>query len=1083
MSGLFEIGLNNALMAAVLALVAAAVAARKPRPALVHGLWLLVFLKLLTPPLVTLPVPSLWDQLERHLPASTSGPEGHGQTLGDDGTGWVEGGPESGHQNSPWADLPTGNGAGTEEDAGAPSGSGAPAAAEFDDGRSPIAPSAEDRGLTSAFASGTSQPSSRWSDFWRGVPVYGVLGAVWLVGSLLWFGVSAVLAWRVCRLLAFARPAPQKLQEEVRRLARRLKLTRCPDLHVVSGHIAPMVWPIGRRPRILLPKGLLDQLSPQEQSAVLAHELAHVRRRDHWVRLLEFVATGLYWWHPVIWWARAQLRRAEEECCDAWVTSTWPELVQTYAAALLDTIDFLSRPPGRRPILSPVGSGTGTVRLLKRRLTMIYHRTAPTRLGRGARIALAVTAALLLPLVPGRARSTPPAPSAASEPSPAVAAADVDIGAPGPAEESSFRLSDPFEGKLDLSWEPVRPDPTHVSLTKNPGKLTITTQCGGICFDEKNRTAKVQTKNLYLIRNPAAPGGDFVITTCIESFRPTLPYQQAGLLIYNDDDNFVKANVEHDLGSVTLLLGRETNQDVTFDRPRPPLDCERLWLRMTKRGRYYVYSYSTDGEQYTVATEGTWGTGAAQWVGVFASNGPVSDAADMPNTHRFPAVPIDAVFDFFQVRSLTPEEKDDLSLVEKERLQGTWEVASCRFDGKLLEKPPLSRFTFEGIEATVLEGIQSIRTQYALDVTQEPRELRLSGLFARDPRPVRAVYSVRQGVLVLCFHPKPEAPVPDKLETKEGDGRFLVTLRRMSADEDAAIRRTARPMMEYFQSLDRNDDDRLVLEEYTADRATPDALKQGAELFKVLDQDGDGELTPEEFKARPRQALFLLWDLNADGGLSVSEFFHGEMRTASAEQARRTFELVDQDGDGLVSLKESLARTPEAWFAKQDTDENDRVSFSEYEAGNRALARNNRCETVFALIDRNGDRSLSLEEFKDTPEEAFFHKKDADADRKLSFSEFAVWLKTPQQIEDGKKRFAAQDADGDGLLTFREYAYRSADAAFWKADQDGDDRLSLDEFKATRPTQAADEAEADFKALDRNGDARISLEESQARPE
>ena len=55
-----------------------------------------------------------------------------------------------------------------------------------------------------------------------------------------------------------------------------------------------------------------------EQDAVLAHELAHLKRRDHWVRRLEAIVLGLYWWYPGAWWARRQLERAEEECCDAW---------------------------------------------------------------------------------------------------------------------------------------------------------------------------------------------------------------------------------------------------------------------------------------------------------------------------------------------------------------------------------------------------------------------------------------------------------------------------------------------------------------------------------------------------------------------------------------------------------------------------------------------------------------------------------------------------------------------------------------------------------------------------------------------
>ena len=55
---------------------------------------------------------------------------------------------------------------------------------------------------------------------------------------------------------------------------------------------------------ILLSDGLLDQLRPRAVEAVMAHEIAHVRRRDPWIRVLETVATSLYWWHPAAWLAR-----------------------------------------------------------------------------------------------------------------------------------------------------------------------------------------------------------------------------------------------------------------------------------------------------------------------------------------------------------------------------------------------------------------------------------------------------------------------------------------------------------------------------------------------------------------------------------------------------------------------------------------------------------------------------------------------------------------------------------------------------------------------------------------------------------
>ena len=85
-------------------------------------------------------------------------------------------------------------------------------------------------------------------------------------------------------------------------LAARLGLRRRPDLRLADGSVPPLLWSIGGRPLILLPCGLLEVLDAAGR--LVAHELAHFRRRDHWVRWLEAVVLAVYWWHPVAWWAR-----------------------------------------------------------------------------------------------------------------------------------------------------------------------------------------------------------------------------------------------------------------------------------------------------------------------------------------------------------------------------------------------------------------------------------------------------------------------------------------------------------------------------------------------------------------------------------------------------------------------------------------------------------------------------------------------------------------------------------------------------------------------------------------------------------
>src|SRR5205814_3445830 len=94
---------------------------------------------------------------------------------------------------------------------------------------------------------------------------------------------------RFRRLLAFAWPAPLVIQRQASELAERLGLKRAPVVWLVPGTVSPMVWGVGTAARLLFPVKLLERLEVEQRAALLAHELAHLRRRDQWVRVFELV--------------------------------------------------------------------------------------------------------------------------------------------------------------------------------------------------------------------------------------------------------------------------------------------------------------------------------------------------------------------------------------------------------------------------------------------------------------------------------------------------------------------------------------------------------------------------------------------------------------------------------------------------------------------------------------------------------------------------------------------------------------------------------------------------------------------------
>lgn len=165
---------------------------------------------------------------------------------------------------------------------------------------------------------------------------------LWLAGSVFWVALAAFRVVSFGRLIRRVETGPECLQAAARQLATRFGLRRCPQVYVVAARVPPLLWKTGRRVLIVLPSDLVDQLGRTEQTALLAHELAHYRRGDHLFRWVEATILGIYWWHPVVWWARRRLHEAEEHCCDAWVLWALPGEAKRYAHTLVTAVDFLS---------------------------------------------------------------------------------------------------------------------------------------------------------------------------------------------------------------------------------------------------------------------------------------------------------------------------------------------------------------------------------------------------------------------------------------------------------------------------------------------------------------------------------------------------------------------------------------------------------------------------------------------------------------------------------------------------------------------------------------------------------------------
>jgi beta-lactamase regulating signal transducer with metallopeptidase domain len=376
MTWLITSAITNALVAIPLAGLAWLIATRCRRPALAHLVWVAVLVKLLTPPIIAIPLPWQIDpnSLVARLRARPA------PAIVDDKVRQSEA-------------AATRTAEKTESIDGA-------VVRKQSLHRKPAATPVK----TASESAPTGPPT-----------ILLVLGGLWIAGSACMGLRSLYLAWQFQRLLRKAR-SEEFMNIRLGRLAQASGFSNWPEVVLLDGVFSPLLWGFGRRARLVFPAELARRLDLAACDTLLLHELGHFARGDHWIRILELTAQIVFWWHPVVWIAYKGIEAAEEECVDAWVIERQLSPRRTYAEALLATIDFLNE---KSVALPPVATGLGEISLLRRRLTLIMSNQPTSGLsaaGRWITIALVLVTA---PLSPAVFASTPRAPRRAKAPTPA----------------------------------------------------------------------------------------------------------------------------------------------------------------------------------------------------------------------------------------------------------------------------------------------------------------------------------------------------------------------------------------------------------------------------------------------------------------------------------------------------------------------------------------------------------------------------------------------------------------------------------------------------------------------------------------
>jgi len=259
----------------------------------------------------------------------------------------------------------------------------------------------------SADSTATARTATVDSSWW---PAMGVVA--WIAGMLV-LSVRLAGGWLVARRMATraVRPAADHVQAVARSLAERLALGRAVEVLESSAVAVPVLvgW---LRPAVVFPVAALAGLSPVQIEALLAHELAHVRRHDYLVNLLQSLAEIVLFYHPAVWWLSRRIRTERELCCDDLAVGLCDRLV--YATALTDLAAM------RSPRVALAATGGD---LLTRVRRILEREEAPMSNTRW--IPALIVSALVIAVVPVTLASVQPAPEQAAPPVAAIAPAPV----------------------------------------------------------------------------------------------------------------------------------------------------------------------------------------------------------------------------------------------------------------------------------------------------------------------------------------------------------------------------------------------------------------------------------------------------------------------------------------------------------------------------------------------------------------------------------------------------------------------------------------------------------------------------------
>ncbi|MDT8300413.1 MAG: M56 family metallopeptidase [Sedimentisphaerales bacterium] len=226
---------------------------------------------------------------------------------------------------------------------------------------------------------------------WQGLAFSG-----WLVGMLVLLALLIKRIKFVRGMIAQSRTANERLQRTLDECRCRIGIRQNIELRLSGNTHSPAVCGLFK-PIILIPAVLLKKLSQKKLKAVLIHELAHIKRDDNWVNLLQTILQIVHFYNPFVWIANAMVHRAREQAVDEMVLVTLNPETKNYSNMLIDIAEMAFwRPKFGLRLIGVVESK----KALERRINHMLNRPVPksSKLGYLGLIAIVVIGAIILPM-------------------------------------------------------------------------------------------------------------------------------------------------------------------------------------------------------------------------------------------------------------------------------------------------------------------------------------------------------------------------------------------------------------------------------------------------------------------------------------------------------------------------------------------------------------------------------------------------------------------------------------------------------------------------------------------------------------